>query len=64
MLNQGIISPGLPTGLLTIDGDFVQDSSGFLDIELGGAASGELNVIGQATLAVRSTSRSRPRSCR
>ncbi len=40
IINQGTTSPGNSPGLLTIDGEFVNDTAGILDIELGGLAPG------------------------
>jgi uncharacterized protein with beta-barrel porin domain len=53
VVNNGIISPGNPTGTLTISGDYVQTSSGTLHIAVGGTAAGQYGVLavtGHATL--------------
>lgn len=54
--NSGNISPGTSPGILNISGDYTQDSSGSLNIELGGTTPGDdfdqLNVTsGAAVLA-------------
>jgi len=52
--NQGRLEPGLSAGILTIDGDYEQESDGTLAIELGGTAPGtydQLVITGNATLA-------------
>jgi autotransporter-associated beta strand protein len=53
VVNNGIISPGNPTGTLTISGNYVQTSTGTLRIGVGGTAPGQfglLAVSGHATL--------------
>ncbi len=54
LTNIGDVSPGLSVGMLTVDGDYTQDSSGTLLIELGGTAPGSehdvLEVTGAASL--------------
>ncbi|MEX0610829.1 MAG: hypothetical protein WD738_05440 [Pirellulales bacterium] len=40
----GVVNPGFSAGVLTIDGDFTQQS-GILNIELGGASAGEFDVL-------------------
>jgi hypothetical protein len=50
----GKTSPGLPTGALSIAGNFTQQATGLLQIELGGtdfAAYDHLDVFGTASLA-------------
>ena len=52
--NSGIVGPGLSPGILTIDGDYAQDSTGILSIELFDLADGQfdvLDVLGSAELA-------------
>jgi fibronectin-binding autotransporter adhesin len=52
--NLGIVSPGTSPGTLTIDGDYTQNPSGTLRIEVGGLDEGEhdlLAVTGRASLA-------------
>ena len=51
--NRGLIAPGLSVGILTIEGDYVQQSSGILELEISGAGPGQfdiLHVTGDATL--------------
>lgn len=53
VVNRGQIAPGESPGMLVIDGDFAQDASGLLRIEIGGSAPGTydvLQVTGTATL--------------
>jgi autotransporter-associated beta strand protein len=53
LVNNGIVSPGNPTGTLTISGNYVQNSSGTLRIGVGGSAPGQFGVLavnGHATL--------------
>ena len=53
VVNSGIVSPGNPTGTLTISGNFTQNSNGTLRIAVGGTAPGQLSVLaisGHATL--------------
>ncbi len=40
IINQGTTSPGNSPGMLIIDGEFVNDTTGILDIELGGLTPG------------------------
>jgi len=53
--NYGTLSPGNSPGTLNIDGDYTQDSSGILNIELEGYIQGTeydfLNITGDATLS-------------
>jgi len=55
LTNSGILSPGNSPGYVTINGDFTQDASGELQIELGGLDPGTgydvLNIEGTASLA-------------
>jgi len=52
--NAGTVSPGASPGIITVDGDYTQDSSGTLAIELDGTSPGsgydQLAVTGAATL--------------
>lgn len=54
IINQGTTSPGNSPGMLTINGEFVNDGTGILDIELGGLNPGlehdVLAVTGDLTL--------------
>ena len=54
LVNSGTISPGSSPGTITLDGDFTQEASGTLSIELGGATPDteydQLVVTGAATL--------------
>lgn len=54
LTNAGTLSPGSSPGTITIDGDFTQESTGTLAIELGGTTSGtqydQLVVTGEAVL--------------
>jgi hypothetical protein len=53
-INDGVMAPGSSPGVLTIQGDFVQDDTGILDIQLGGSVAGtdydQLVVTGNASL--------------
>jgi hypothetical protein len=53
-VNSGAIGPGDSPGLLEIEGSFVQDAAGTLEIEIGGAMAEDehdvLSIIGTATL--------------
>ncbi len=40
IINQGTTSPGNTPGMLTINGEFVNDTSGIVDVELGGLTPG------------------------
>src|SRR5262249_12112061 len=51
----GIVAPGNSPGILTINGDYTQSSSGTLNIEIGGTSAAapdfdQLHVTGSATL--------------
>ncbi|HIJ26789.1 MAG TPA: hypothetical protein HPP79_14105, partial [Gammaproteobacteria bacterium] len=53
LTNSGTIGPGNSAGTLTINGDFVNNSDGVINLEVGGTNSGEydqLVVNGNATL--------------
>ncbi len=52
--NGGTTAPGLSAGELTIDGDYTQGATASLEIEIGGANTGEFDVLtvtGAVTLA-------------
>jgi hypothetical protein len=55
--NGGRLAPGNSPGILSIQGDFAQSSSGTLEIEVGGLTAGTLHdrvvVTGSATIAGR-----------
>ncbi len=55
VINNGTISPGASPGTLTIVGDYTQNASGLLNIELNGTTAGTdfdvLNVSGNVDLA-------------
>ncbi len=51
LTNYGTVAPGHSVGHLTIDGDFVQDPSGILEIEIGDGVADQLSVSGRAALA-------------
>jgi autotransporter-associated beta strand protein len=54
LVNNGIVSPGNPVGTLTISGNYTQNASGTLRINVAGAAPGQYGVLsvgGHATLA-------------
>ncbi len=55
LVNAGTVSPGSSPGIITVDGDYTQESLGSLAIELGGTTAGtdydQLVVTGEATLA-------------
>jgi autotransporter-associated beta strand protein len=53
VVNSGLVSPGNPTGTLTISGSYVQNSTGTLRIGVGGTAPGQFGVLavnGHATI--------------
>jgi hypothetical protein len=54
LTNAGTVSPGTSPGIITVDGDYTQESDGVLKIELGGDAAGtgydQLQVTGAASL--------------
>ena len=53
LLNAGTVSPGSSPGIITVDGDYTQESLGSLAIELGGTTAGtdydQLAVTGAVT---------------
>jgi hypothetical protein len=53
--NNGLVSPGSSPGILTVNGDYSQASTGVLNIEIGGTTAGsqydQLSISGLATLA-------------
>ena len=55
LTNAGTVSPGNSPGIITVDGDYTQESDGVLEIELGGDVAGtgydQLQVTDVATLA-------------
>jgi hypothetical protein len=54
LLNSAEVAPGNSPGLLTVNGNFTQDSDGVIEIELGGVTPGVqldgLNITGAAAL--------------
>ena len=54
LINAGTVHPGDGPGMLTVNGNYTQDSGGILDIEIGGSRPGTdysvLSVSGLATL--------------
>lgn len=54
LVNSGTVSPGASPGIITVDGDYTQESLGTLAIELGGTTPGtdydQMVVTGVATL--------------
>lgn len=54
VINQGIMAPGDPGGIFTIQGNYQQTSTGMLEIFLGGIGAGEfgqLDITGGADLS-------------
>jgi len=55
LYNGGAVSPGTSIGQITVDGNYTQDETGLLEIELGGYGSGDeydtFDVRGTAILA-------------
>ena len=52
--NAGQLSPGSPTGLLTIDGSYTQTAAGQMNVDLAGLAASQYSTLvvdGSATLA-------------
>jgi len=45
VFNSGIVSPGASIGTLTINGDYTQNASGTLRIEVAGASAGQYDVL-------------------
>jgi len=41
----GTLAPGSSTGLTTVEGNYVQESAGTLEIEIGGTGSGQYDVL-------------------
>jgi hypothetical protein len=41
----GTVSPGTSTGVLTVDGSYIQNSAAILDIELGGTSAGTFDKL-------------------
>lgn len=50
LLNDGSVAPGSSPGVMTVDGNFTQNSAGVLAIELGPLAHDQLAVSGTASL--------------
>jgi len=51
-VNKGTVAPGTSPGTLTINGNYIQDALGILEIELGGLGNHDiLNITGIADLA-------------
>jgi len=54
LVNAGTVSPGESPGIITVDGNYTQESTGVLEIELGGTTAGsgydQLAVTGDADL--------------
>src|SRR5205823_66035 len=50
LTNNGTVSPGDPTGTLSVGGAFAQERSGTFQTQLEGASAGALQVSGTATL--------------
>jgi hypothetical protein len=54
VVNQGVVAPGASPGTLTVEGDYTQDATGTLTIEVAGPTAGKthdrLVVTGAATL--------------
>ena len=56
VVNSGIVSPGASIGTLTINGNYTQNASGTLRIEVAGASAGQYDVLvvnGRANIAGR-----------
>ena len=56
VVNSGIVSPGASIGTLTINGNYTQNPSGTLRIEVAGASAGQYHVLvvnGRANIAGR-----------
>ena len=56
VVNSGIVSPGASIGTLTINGNYTQNPSGTLRIEVAGASTGQYDVLvvnGRANIAGR-----------
>jgi hypothetical protein len=54
LVNGGTVSPGTSPGIITVDGDYTQQTDGTLEIQLGGTTAGtgydQLVVTGAATM--------------
>ncbi len=56
VVNSGIVSPGASIGTLTINGNYTQNPSGTLRVEVAGASTGQYDVLvvnGRANIAGR-----------
>ena len=56
VINSGTLAPGAPVGQLTINGNYTQNASGTLRIEVAGSSPGQFDLLpvnGQASLAGR-----------
>lgn len=51
LVNAGTVSPGSSAGIITVNGNYNQESTGILEIELGSPSSDKLVVNGEANLA-------------
>ena len=55
LVNAGTVSPGNSAGGITVQGDYTQESTGVLEIQLGGTTAGtgydQLTVTGTSTMA-------------
>ena len=54
LLQSGTVAPGASPGTLTVDGDLVQSATAITEIEIGGTAAGQfdvINVLDDATVA-------------
>ena len=54
LVNNGIVSPGAPVGTLTVSGNYTQNPSGTLRIQIAGLAPGQFGLLavgGHASLA-------------
>jgi len=45
LTNKGILNPGASPGTITISGNFIQGSIGVLNVELGGTAPGDFDLL-------------------
>ena len=45
LLNSGVVSPGNSPGTLTIRGDYTQNATGTLRIEVAGSSPGQYDVL-------------------
>ena len=56
VVNSGIVSPGASIGTLTVNGNYTQNRSGSLSIEVAGRSPGQYDLLvvnGRASLAGR-----------